>query len=209
MTALRIGTIEDPFTNPNVAKSASTLLGRAETMGFLDDLGAISTLDARLITTVLQRLGHVGLLQRAIMHGGIGGLPSDPAGIVDLLDEANAALENSPLPPQEWAALRIILGDALLARLCGISEASLRRYTSGARSTPDLVAQRLHTLALIVADLRGAYNEYGSRRWFQRPRAQLGGCAPENVLPAGWTPDSPDVIRLRELAGALSGSPAT
>jgi hypothetical protein len=56
-----------------VARSASTLLGRAETMGFLSDLGTTSTLDARLITTVLRRLGREGLLQRAIMRGGPGG----------------------------------------------------------------------------------------------------------------------------------------
>lgn len=209
MSELRIEAIEDPFTNPEVGRAASTLLSRAETMGLLRDLGIIAKLDASLMTTVLRRLGHVGLLQRAIVQGGTGNLPHDPARIADLLDEANAALEDSPLPPQEWISLRRILGDELLARLCGISEASLRRYAAGARSTPDPVAQRLHNLALIVADLRGAYNDYGIRRWFQRPRAQLGGVSPQDFLPIDWTPDSPEVSRLRELAGALSGSPAT
>jgi hypothetical protein len=209
VSELHIEAVEDPFKNPDIAKSASTLLGRAETMGFLRDLGTVSTLDAHLITIVLQRLGQAGLLQRAIMHGGMSNLTGDPDDIVALLDEANAVLEDSPLPLQEWAALREVLGDALLARLCGISEASLRRYAAGTRSTPDPVAQRLHSLALLVADLRGAYNDYGIRRWFQRPRAQLAGHAPAEVLPTGWTPDSPEMRQLRDLAGALSGSPAT
>lgn len=185
------------------------MLGRAETMGFLRDLGTISRLDAPLIATVLQRLGRVGLVQRAIVAGSAGNLPPDPAGIVDVLDQANIALEDSPLPSQEWDAVRATLGDALLAHLCHISEASLHRYASGARSTPDAVAHRLHSLALIIADLRGAYNDYGVRRWFQRPRAQLGGHTPEDLLLAGWTPDSPEVTSLRQLAGALAGSPAT
>lgn len=105
--------------------------------------------------------------------------------------------------------MRAILGDVLLAQLCGISEVSLRRYAAGARTTPDLAAQRLHALALIVAVLRGAYNDYGIRRWFQRPRAQLGGHSPADLLGADWTPDTPEVRQLRELAAALTGSPAT
>ena len=209
MESLHIQSVKDPFTNPDVAGPASTLLGRAETMGFLHDLGTISTLDNHLIATVLQRLGQTGLLQRTIMLGTITQMPGDPAGMVNLLEEANTALEHSPLPLQEWTALRPILGDALLARLCGITEASFRRYAAGTRSTPDAVAQRLHSLALLAADLRGAYNDYGIRRWFQRPRAQLGGRTPVEVLPAGWTPESPEMRQLQDLAGALRGSPAT
>ena len=209
MSEIRIETVEDPFTDPRVARSASVLLGRADTMGLLGDLGPISRLDAPLMAAVLQHLGKVGLMQRAVTQGSLTRLPNDAGSIAELLRDANTALEDSPLPPQEWPALRAILGDALLARLCGISEVSLRRYAAGTRSTPDPVAQRLHTLALIVSDLRGAYNDYGIRRWFQRPRAQLDGHAPEDLLPPGWTPDNPRVSQLRELAGALIGSPAT
>jgi hypothetical protein len=96
------------------------------------------------------------------------------------------SIEDSPLPDQEWTALRNTLGDGLLARLCRVSEVSLRRYAARARPTPDVVAQRLHILALIVADLRGAYNDYGVRRWFQRRTwhapawtcPQWRGCSP-------------------------------
>jgi hypothetical protein len=178
-------------------------------MGFLHDLGPVSRVDSSLVETVLRRLGHVGLVQRAILEGNGDALPREPARIIRLLNEANAALEDSPLPDQEWAPLRHTLGDELLARLCRISEVSLRRYASGARPTPDIVAQRLHTLALIIADLRGAYNDYGIRRWFQRPRVQLGGKTPETFPSAEWTPDEPEVGALRDLARALTGSPAT
>jgi hypothetical protein len=110
---------------------------------------------------------------------------------------------------QQWITLRDTLGDTLLARLCCISEVSLRRYASGTRPTPDPVAQRLHLLALIVADLRGAYNDYGIRRWFQRPRPQLGGHSSEDVLPPDWTAGSSEVAQLRTLAATLLGSPVT
>lgn len=209
MNKIQIGTVDDPFTDPRIARSAGVLLGRAEAMGLLDGIEPIATLDTRLVGTVLQRLGEAGLLQRAVLEGSIGRLPADAGSLGELLREANMALEDSPLPLQEWPALRAILGDALLASLCGISEVSLRRYAAGTRATPDPVAQRLHALALIVADLRGAYNDYGIRRWFQRPRAQLGGRTPEAVLAPGWTPDTPGVRQLRDLAAALTGSPAT
>jgi hypothetical protein len=39
------------------------------------------------------------------------------------------------------------------------------------------VAERLHWLAMVVADLAGSYNALGIRRWFERPRALLGGAA--------------------------------
>jgi uncharacterized protein (DUF2384 family) len=209
MSNLQIQSVEHPFTDPQLARSASILLGRAETMGLLADIGTISTLDSAVMAAVLQHLGKAGLLQRAVTQGSVARLPTDAEGLVDLLREANTALEDSPLPRQEWSPVRTILGDALLARLCGISEASLRRYDSGARSTPDVVAQRLHSLALIIADLHGAYNDYGVRRWFQRPRPQLGGRSPQDLLTPGWISDSHEVGQLRELAEALTGSPAT
>ncbi len=209
MYGTQIESAVDPFVDPDIARSASVLLGRAETMGLLGDLGPISRLDAPLMALVLQRLGKAGLMQRAAARGELLSLPADTGSIVELLREANTALEDSPLPSQEWPALRVILGDVLLAELSGISEVSLRRYAAGVRSTPDAVAQRLHTLALIVADLRGAYNDYGIRRWFTRPRAQLGGHSPKELLASGWTPESPGVRQLRELAEALTGSPAT
>jgi hypothetical protein len=209
MTSIRIDSVQEPFTAPEASKAASTLLGRAESMGLLEQLGPISSLDPDLIKTVLRRLAQAGVAQNVLMYGGARQLPADPAQMLRLLEMANTALEDSPLPEQEWAALRHALGDALLARLCRISEASLRRYSAGSRPTPDRVAQRLHALALVVADLRGAYNDYGIRRWFQRPRTQLKGKSPETFLPATWTLDSPELDEVRRLAAALTASPIT
>jgi hypothetical protein len=67
---------------------------------------------------------------------------------------------------------------------------------------------RIHWLALVLADLAGAYNEFGSRRWFDRKRSQLEGRSPREVLVAGWDPADPDVERVRELAAALAGAGA-
>jgi len=63
-----------------------------------------------------------------------------------------------------------------------VSTSSLRRYTAGARPTPDDVAARLHHVALIVGDIAGSYNDIGVRRWFTRPRTQLGTQTPATVL---------------------------
>ena len=37
----------------------------------------------------------------------------------------------------------------------------MRPYISGNRSTPDAIAARLHLLAFVVGDPRGAYNDIG------------------------------------------------
>ena len=101
------------------------------------------------------------------------------------------------------------LGADLLARLLRISPASLRRYRSGDRTTPDPVAVRLHVLALMVGDLAGAYNGAGVRRWFVRPRTVLDNRAPVDVLVPGWGPDDTGPRQVRSLASALAASPAT
>lgn len=119
--------------------------------------------------------------------------------LVDVLDE-------SPSPATEWATMREIFGDEALAKLVGVAEASLRRYASGTRETPQLIAERLHWLAMVVADLSGAYNAFGIRRWFERPRSQLGGRSPRESLGADWKVDDEAAARVRALAAALSGA---
>jgi len=94
-------------------------------------------------------------------------------------------------------------------RFLDISKPSLQRYASGERTTPQDVAERLHALALIVSDLAGTYNEFGIRRWFERPRAQLGERSPAAMLKRGWTPDEESARRVRALAASLSGAGAT
>jgi uncharacterized protein (DUF2384 family) len=54
-----------------------------------------------------------------------------------------------------------------------------------------------------VADLAGSYNEFGIRRWFQRPRSELEGRSPRDVLHGPWDPDAAGPRTLRALASRL------
>ena len=92
--------------------------------------------------------------------------------------------------------------------LLGTSEVSLRRYLAGSRDVPDAVAARAHWLSLVVADLGGAYNQIGVRRWFERPRAQLAGHSPREALGPNWTPDGAAAAAIQGLAAALVGPAA-
>ncbi len=113
------------------------------------------------------------------------------------------ALEASPLPEQEARRLAAILGYPRLAELSGASEPSLRRYAAGERTAPDRVAQRLHFLALLTAILRGSFNEFGIRRWFERPRGALAERAPGELLRGDWEPDDEDPQAAARLAASL------
>jgi hypothetical protein len=64
-------------------------------------------------------------------------LAADPAATVSpsgrfrsALRRVNEALDASPVPASEWAAVQRVLGADLLARLLGISTVSARRYAS-------------------------------------------------------------------------------
>ena len=59
-------------------------------------------------------------------------------------EESGEGLELSPLPRFEGAQSKRVLSTELLASLVGVSTSSLRRYTAGARPTPDDVAARVH-----------------------------------------------------------------
>jgi hypothetical protein len=119
------------------------------------------------------------------------------------------ALEGSRLSRTEVVRLERALGAELLAGLVGVSANSLRRYLAGTRSPPDDVAARLHFLALVVGDLIGSYNEIGVRRWFGRPRAQLGGQTPTTLLEGAWNPQDEGPVRVQQLAATLLRAPAT
>lgn len=118
------------------------------------------------------------------------------------------AIEASPHPAGEWRPALELLGDGLLSSLVSIHPSSVRRYASAERATPDAVAARLHEVGRIVSALAGSYNEYGLRRWFDRPRPQLDGHAPRELLRDDWSPDDPDVRRVVALAEALLGAGA-
>lgn len=112
------------------------------------------------------------------------------------------AIVASPVPEAEWEPMTAIFGDDLPA-LVGTSASSMARYRSGARSTPDAVAERLHVITQVTSDLAGSYNDYGVRRWFRRSRTQLDGHAPSEILTGEWDAEGADVLRVRRLATAL------
>jgi hypothetical protein len=204
---LRIRSVGEPFTNPRLAFKGTAALARANAMGLFEDRDQGLILDATIF----------GWLATHLRKAGIGGavvptlttVMKEPALFERCLDQLNDALEASPAPSTEWSRLLRILDREMLARLLGISPASVRRYAAATRETPDDVAARLHWLALIIGDLAGAYNEIGIRQWFERKRTQLDGRTPAQLLMGHWKPDDTGPQRVRALAAALSSSPAT
>ncbi len=107
------------------------------------------------------------------------------------IDQMTEALEASAAPAAEWPAMREVFGSEMLADLLEVSASSLKRYAAAERATPAQAVARLHWLTMVVADLAGAYNNFGIRRWFERPRAQLGGVSPRALLGRRWQVDGP------------------
>lgn len=167
----------------------------------------------KAVAALLKALGKSGLLRSAavnlapLLRQAPAELDAETAGRMTVeVERVNDALDDSPSPATEWGALRESLGDTLLAALVGISDASLRRYASGQRETPQRVAERLHWLALVVGDLAGSYNAFGIRRWFDRPRQQLAGQSPRAALGVEWSVDDAQAAQVRSLAQALVGA---
>lgn len=196
------------------------LLVRSAAMGLLGipAPAALPAADGRSLARLLKALQRHGI-------GGDAGrslapLLQEPAGSgpLDELDAAAQralalglnrlaeALEDSAAPAAEWPAMRAVFGDEMLGVLLEVSPASLRRYAGAERATPQPVAERLHWLALVVADLAGAYNDFGMRRWFERPRSQLDGKSPRQLLGRRWSIDGEAATRVRALASVLRGA---
>ncbi len=157
---------------------------------------------------------HVDAALTAFARAGVGRTSSSlreqftPEALAAVLEDVLAAVEASPMPDREWAPMSDVLGDELLASLVGVSISSAHRYRSGERVTPDVVAARVHVVALIVSDLAGSYNGFGIRRWFARSRVALAGRSPADILTGGWSPDDEDVQAVRDLAASLLGASA-
>jgi hypothetical protein len=177
-------------------------------MGFLGE-DDIDHLDMAAVRDVIDAMARAGLASGpgAVLHA-----PDDEisgSDIAAVLGELEDILESSPAPDREWPTLTDLFGVETLALLLDVSSASVRRYLRAERTTPDRVAARLHFLAMVVSDLAGAYNDFGIRRWFVRSRGVLDGVAPQTLLAGDWDPDDPGPRRVRALARALLGSPAT
>lgn len=184
------------------------LLSGADGIGLISVSGAPDAPDPSLLQELVRRLEEAGIAQRFVVR--LRGIdPTDSVQTGELIRGVLDALRGSPLPEYEWPALTEIFGAEELARLLRISESSLNRYAGGRRATPDLIAERLHFIALIVGDLRGAYNEVGVRRWFHRHRSALGGRAPIELLGDDWMPDEEGPDAVRKLAHSLLFASAT
>ena len=207
MADIRIQSIQSPFDDQEVARLGISVVMRADAMGLLA-ARTIDRLDPAEWERVARDVLRAGIGQ-GIFVGNVATATLERKRFRAILQGVNDALDASPVPASEWPALHRVLGPDLLARLLNISTVSVRRYESGTRATPDDVAVRLHALALMVGDLSGAYNDLGIRRWFVRPRTALGNRAPADVLTSGWRPEDSEPRRVRDLAGALTTSPAT
>lgn len=179
------------------------MLSRAEAMGLLRGQSPIRRLDRLLLERLLRQVAAAAGIGRDVIAE-IAQPTDSPEQLGRALRRLYDELEQSPVPATEWRALLDRLGADLLTSLVGVSQASLRRYVIGARTTPDAVADRLHFLALVVADLAGSYNEFGVRRWFQRARPQLDMRNPAQLLRGEWRSDQPGPHRVRDLARALT-----
>lgn len=144
-----------------------------------------------------------------LAHPG-GDRPLSPPLVADLvavLRHMNEAIEMSPQPVGEWEPVTETLGEDLVAELVGTSVSSVRRYAAGTRDTPQRIAERLHVLALVLADLAGSYNDFGMRRWFTRPRRALDGRRPADLL-GDFDPEGSDAVAVLRLAAPLAGAGA-
>lgn len=205
---IQFHSVEAPLDRAGVAPAAAAALGRAEAMGLLSGSVPIRHLDLPTLLRLIREVARSSEVGRDVVSLLTTRDPS-PEQITSALRRLSDELEQSPVPAREWPSLLETLGNELLTQLVKVSEASVRRYASGERGTPDEVADRLHFLALLVADLAGSYNSFGVRRWFQRARPQLDGKSPAQLLGSGWHSDDPTAQRLRDLARALTGPLAT
>ena len=201
-----------PADHPELRGALTELISKSAAMGLLasevaTDVGR-ATIEKVLDALQTQRLGRDANVHLApLLRDGVDQLDSTVAAtMTQKVRDLSEALSQSPAPATEWSSMRQTLGDDPLAELVDISLASLRRYAGGERATPQPVAERLHWIAMVAADLAGSYNEFGIRRWFERPRQRLNGKSPRQLLKANWTPDSPEALKIKELSAALVGA---
>lgn len=208
MTDVRVESVEGPFLNrPKSAVAACQLLHRAEYLGLLDAKLVVGSLTEDRVRSLVNILASHGVASAvAVRLTSPAAFAVSDEELASLLGQVHEQVADSPLPDSEWKPMREALGDELLAKLLDVSATSLRRYADGERTTPDVVAARLHTLAMIASDLAGGYNERGMRRWFLRARPQLNDSSPAEVMAGGFDPDSDEVRRVRDLASWLVGS---
>ncbi len=207
MTVVRITSVGAPLNRPGLLAAAMSLVRRAIGLGMLPDREPIERLDLELIRSIAREASTAGVGRDAAIA-----LMEQPSArgsrLEGLIAQLDGALADSPVPERELRVLLRVYDYDGLAALLGTSVASLRRYAGGTRTVPDAVANRIHHVALVTSDLAGSYNEFGLRRWWERPRAALDGRSPRAALGSAWDPDGAEGAAVAELARALTGSGA-
>lgn len=202
---IRITSVAAPLNRPGLLAAAMNLVRRAIGLGMLPDRDPIERLDLDLIRSIAREASDAGVGRDAAIalleQRGAGGTR-----LQTLIGQLDGALAESPVPERELRELLRVYDHEMLASLVGTSVPSLRRYAAATRTVPDAVANRIHVVALVTSDLAGSYNEFGLRRWWERPRAALDGRSPRAALGSGWDPDGPQAVAVAELARSLAGS---
>ena len=204
MTLVRITSVTAPLDTPGVLSAATALVSRALGIGLLSDRSLIDRLDLELIRSIALEASTAGVGRNAalaLMDRG----QMTPARLATLISRLDSALAESPMPERELGGLLRVYGYEGLATLLDTSVASLRRYASASRTVPDEIADRIHYIALVTSDLAGSYNDFGLRRWWERPRTALDGRSPRSALGTAWDPDGPSAVSVAELARSLTG----
>jgi hypothetical protein len=201
-------TAEELPLDTDLVRLIAEIASEAEGIGLIQSPPSGRLPDLAALDAVLTGLDEAGVGRRWLIEFKTA-TSVDRGQMARFLSSVKQALEESPLPQYEWKALLEVFDGDDLATLLGISSTSVARYSKGDRKTPDLVADRLHLLARVTGDLRGAYNDIGIRRWFQRPRSALEGRTPAQILRGDWQSDDPGPTAVRELARSLLFSPAT
>lgn len=203
MALVRITSVDAPLNGPRLLAPAIGLLRRALAVGLLSDREPVERLDLDVIRRIARRASAAGVGQDAALA--LLEQPASAERLAGLISRLDDALAQSPLPEGELRELLRVYGYDDLTALMGTSAVSLRRYAGGTRAVPDAVANRAHYLALVTSNLAGSYNEFGLRRWWGRPRTQLGGRSPREALAGAWDPESPAARSVAELAASLAG----
>jgi len=205
VTNIQITSVLPPFEKEDLYPRATRFLRRADAMGLLDE--PIRELSPEVVRKVARKLSQRGLASDLAAR-----LTSSKTSAGDLsryLDGALLALDESPVPSAELVKLNSTLGHELLAGLLEISAASLQRYQNGDRQVPYTVADRAHFLTSVISALEGIYNEFGVRRWFERPRSVFNGKTARQLLGRDWMPSDDSARRILAAAESLQDLGAT
>ena len=162
MARVRSASTAQPESTELDVAAAYRLAQRAQLLGLVGDpqLPSTPAAVARFGKDLAAKLAEVGVGRGDVadLEQLLGAARRQPA--------ARAGVGAAPRPARRRAARPA-------ARDLAEQPRPLRRR--GHRPTPDVVAARLHVLAMVCADLRAGYNDYGIRRWFVRPRPSLEG----------------------------------